>query len=122
MLFRSDEIPSGSQPEEVQTKAPKAKKPAEKEVAQEDAPKANQETAAVPAQSQNQPDAPNIAGLVNSQTKSVFKDQINSIISKDGRIYHSDLKDIMGVRNLSDVVDVEGMVLERHWAFYYPAK
>jgi len=70
----------------------------------------------------NQPptDAP-INGLKEESDGTSLKDTITRLLQKDGKIYHDDLKKIMGKRNLEDKVEVEGMVLERSWAFYYPA-
>lgn len=94
-------------PEDVQSEAVQPEKPAENKEPVQD--------------TNNQPDAPAIPGIVNAPSKSDLQLKINAILTKDGRIYHADLKQIMGERNLNDRVEVEGIALERHWAFYYPA-
>ena len=70
---------------------------------------------------QNQPDAPAIAGVVNPQSQSELQSAIHGFLSKEGRIYHIDLKNIMGQRSIPDRVEVGELVLTRSFAFYYPA-
>ena len=73
------------------------------------------------APEQNQPSAPvNIAGLKDSESNSDVKDAIMAHISKEGRIYYTDLRKIMNQRDLDDRIQVGGLSLTRCLAFYYP--
>ena len=70
---------------------------------------------------QNQPEAPQIAGVVNPQSQSQLQEAVQVHLSKDGRIYHTDLKNLLGQPSLPDRLEVGGLVLHRSYAFYYPA-
>lgn len=76
-----------------------------------------------PAQAEpNTPPAPApVNGMHNAPPKSDLKAEIQKHIDRDGRIYHIDLKRLLNKRELDDKVEVEGVTLERSWAFYYPA-
>ena len=75
----------------------------------------------VPNAEPNQPDVPQIAGLVNQQSNSDLQQAIQGYLSKEGRIYHIDLKKLMGQGSIPDRVEVGELVLTRSFAFYYPA-
>ena len=70
---------------------------------------------------QNQPDIPAIAGVVNPNAQNDLKEAIKQEVSKEGRIYHSNLKQLLGTSGLPDRVEVGELVLTRSFAFYYPA-
>jgi len=70
---------------------------------------------------QNQPNVPQIAGIVNQQSNSDLQQAIQGYLSKEGRIYHIDLKKLMGQGSIPDRVEVGELVLQRNFAFYYPA-
>ena len=77
--------------------------------------------ASEPKKEVNQPDTPtNIAGVINTPSNEDIKASLMKYISKDGRIHHSDLKSILGKRDIDDKLEVEGVVLERSFVFYYP--
>lgn len=70
---------------------------------------------------QNQPEAPQIEGVVNPQSQSDLQNAISGHLSKEGRIYYIDLEKALGQKNIPDRVEVAGVVLHRSLAFYYPA-
>lgn len=88
---------------------------------EKDLPDAESADAKPAAPEQNQPSAPvNIAGLKDSESNSDVKDAIMAHISKEGRIYYTDLRKIMNQRDLDDRIQVGGLSLTRSLAFYYP--
>lgn len=69
----------------------------------------------------SQPDAPQIAGVVNPQSQNQIQEAVQVHLTKEGRIYHTDLKSLLGQRSLPDRLEVGSLVLHRAYAFYYPA-
>jgi len=64
---------------------------------------------------------PNLPGVVGAPASYPLREAVMAHIDKGGRIYHDDLKKILKKRSLADREEVEGVVLVRRVAFYYPS-